>query len=275
MTDHFERVMEMLEHCTPDEQELVFKRLREQFTHPLEEEFMATAEFILDAMHRAGDMTKRMLRGVIGDAAFGYYVIPQLIAGGWTFAEESNDLYDYRVSHAQQGDVTIQVKLQRSVGEKVERVPAISNGRKWHGVPANHYLVEVQRTRGGKRKRTVGEGEEAVTEEVDTRPYAFDSFDVLAVSLWPSTGDWSRFRYTICRRLRPDANGNIEKYQGVPINLTPGGDWTDDFAEVVQMLRTPAPIVTHGQGRAVHQFPSTVLSPQPSGLFTPVPPDQV
>jgi hypothetical protein len=47
------------------------------------------------------------------------------------------------------------------------------------------YAVEVQKTRSGEKK-----GQK-------TRPYRFGDFDILAVNLHPTTGDWKRFVYTV------------------------------------------------------------------------------
>jgi hypothetical protein len=81
------------------------------------------------------------------------------------------------------------------------------------------FLVETDKSRKG----TDSSGE-------STRGYRFESFDILAVSLFPSARDWSRFRYTLERRLwpRPSNAEWIYKYQ--PVAKAPNDDWTDDFA---------------------------------------------
>jgi len=52
---------------------------------------------------------------------------------------------------------------------------------------ADKFVVETQRTRGGKDKKS----------NSDTRPYHFGEFDILAVSMQPSTGNWNEFLYTV------------------------------------------------------------------------------
>src|SRR5687768_8625517 len=88
-------------------------------------------------------------------------------------------------------------------------------------------VVETQRTRAGK-SRSGGQ----------TRPYRFGEFDVLAVSLYPSTLRWELFRYTVANWLIPDPTdpAHILKYQ--PVAPTPNDDWTDDFETAAAWFRS-------------------------------------
>jgi hypothetical protein len=241
MTDAFNAIQAQLENCTSDEKELLFRQLRERvILHPIENDFGVEAEVILEAIHRGSDLTKRMLRGVIADAAFHIYEVPKIAQYGWTDIKlDGNYSYDHKLKD-NTGEVTVQVKLQRSEGEKVQRKAVITDGRKYRGLPDNHYMVEVQRTRTGKTKGKAAVDGEAAIAAAETRPYDFDAFDILAVSLWPSTGDWTRFRYTVTRWLRshPDypQNSKIATYQ--PVAMAPNNQWTDDFNEVTQWLRS-------------------------------------
>jgi hypothetical protein len=64
-------VWEMLGACSPEEQEGFFRELRQRYMiHEFERVIGAPAEMILEAVHRAPELTRRMLRGVIADAAF-------------------------------------------------------------------------------------------------------------------------------------------------------------------------------------------------------------
>ena len=118
------------------------------------------------------------------------------------------------------GSVTVQVKMQRRA--KGQPVAAHSQRRSW---PVDKYIVEVQKTRGGKKKGQL------------TRPYAFGDFDILAVSLHPSTGDWSKFVYTVGRWLvpRPMNKKVIEVFQVV--SPVPDEFWTNDFLQAVEWFR--------------------------------------
>jgi hypothetical protein len=64
---------------------------------------------------------------------------------------------------------------------------------------------------------------------VSTRPYRFGDFDILAVNMHPSSGNWRNFRYTLASWLLPRlANtGLIEIFQ--PVAATPNDVWTDDL----------------------------------------------
>lgn len=98
----------------------------------------------------------------------------------------------------------------------------------------------MQKTRTGKKKRkgdSEGEETEESVEMIDTRPYAFGDFDILAVSMWPSSRDWKDFRYTVGRWLiaRPDNPSNIAVMQ--PVSPTNNDVWTNDFDTAVVWLR--------------------------------------
>jgi hypothetical protein len=95
-------------------------------------------------------------------------------------------------------------------------------------LPSDMYVVETQRTRGG-RHPTTGE---------NTRPYKFDEFDILAVSLHPSTGDWSRFLYTVNSWLVPRAEDHDLMLKFQPVAAAPNQNWTDDFLTCVSWFRS-------------------------------------
>jgi hypothetical protein len=92
------------------------------------------------------------------------------------------------------------------------------------------YVVETQKTRAGTKKDT----------GASTRPYRYGEFDVLAVSLYPSTKRWDAFMYTVASWLVPDSKDEtlIFKYQ--PVANLPNEDWTDDFEKAVTWLRSGA-----------------------------------
>jgi len=238
MTELVESILKRVSQCSPEEQRLVYEKLRETIDkHPLEVAWGCSAEDMLTAIQWAPELTQRMLKGVIADAAFRMYVVPQLKATNWEPVKfESNELYDHKLDDGV-GDVTVQVKLQRSA-----RGGAVCAGPRSRTWPPGYFTVEVQKTRTGKKKKrkgASGEGEEAEesAEMVDTRPYAFGDFDILAVSMWPSTRDWKDFRYTVGRWLiaRSDEPSNIAVMQ--PLSPTNNDVWTNDFNTAVAWLR--------------------------------------
>jgi hypothetical protein len=176
---------------------------------------------ILEAFHHAPDLTRRMLRGVIADAAFRTIVIPMLSAGGWNdVTPVGNFAYDYKLDDGH-GPVSVQVKLQRSKGGQ----PLIESGTKY-GFVGDVFMTETQKSRHGQD-----------SDNKETRPYRYGEFDVLAVSLQPATLKWDRYMYTLGRWLVPSANaGEIATMQ--PVAQQPNDFWTDDFATAVAWFRS-------------------------------------
>lgn len=218
-------IRDLLRRCTPDEERGIFQELRTRHTiHEFEDKMGASAETILEAVHRAPELTRRMLRGVIADAAFRTEVIPQLADRGWgDDTPEGNFAYDYRLRD-RSGPITIQVKLQRS-----ERGRARVDQGRPYGMGNQVYIVETQKTRTG----TTGDNK--------TRPYRYGEFDVLAVSMQPSTKRWDRFKFTLGRWLIPKNGSTTEigTLQPVAIDDDPDEFWTEDFSQVAAWFRSP------------------------------------
>lgn len=95
-------------------------------------------------------------------------------------------------------------------------------------LPADCYVVETQRTSGGKDQRT---GE-------NTRPYRFGEFDILAVSMHPSTKNWNSFRYTVADWLLPMPTNKKLLLKFQPVSSEPDEDWTDDLLTCIKWLRS-------------------------------------
>jgi hypothetical protein len=206
-----EEILKLLAKCSPEQRKEVFDSLRATIAiHSFEAAVNAKAEIILEALARAPDLTIRGVRGIIGEATFAIEVAGQM--EGWRdVTPVGNHSYDTALADAA-GTVRVQVKMQRR--EKFK--PLIKNGVG---------IVEVQRTRGGKRA-----GEE-------TRPYRFGEFDVLAVCMEPSHGKWNSFLYIPERWLLPrPENARLVKIMQ-PVPLAPDIVWTDDFNEAVKRMR--------------------------------------
>jgi hypothetical protein len=212
---------QLLSRCTPEDEAILFRELRARHPiHEFERVIGAPAEMILEAVHRAPELTRRMLRGVIADAAFRTFVIPSIAPHGWRdMTPEGNFAYDYKLADGAE-PVTVQVKLQRS-----ERgAPVVKNGTRY-GCAGEVFIAETQKTRTG-------------TDGTDnqTRPYRYGEFDILAVSMQPSTGRWDRYMYTLGRWLLPGKRaGELATLQ--PVSRTPDDWWTDDFGTAARWLR--------------------------------------
>lgn len=204
--DSFEQLVDAVRSCTPEQKQRIFSEIRDSILiHELERTFNVRAEIILEAISRAGDFTQRGMRGVIAETVFVLDVLPT--ANGW-LSEPPIEGVAYDVQLQKNGQrVRIQVKTQRRQDGK----PMIKR---------SSYVVEVQRTRGGKRAGK------------DTRPYRFGEFDLLAVCMWASTGDWHSFLYAPAMRLKADPNDStvIDKFQYLPIYEDGNGSvWTKNL----------------------------------------------
>ena len=207
-----EEIRALLARCSDEQRRQIFEELRATIPiHPFETRMNAKAEVILEALERAGALTLRGIRGIIGEATFVREVVPSL--AGWEDVTPPGDLpYDAALKDGV-SSVKVQVKMQRR-----------AKGVAW--LRTGSAVVEVQRTRGGKR-----DGE-------DTRPYRFGEFDILAVCMEPSHARWNSFHYVPERWLNPRSSNAalIEIMQ--PVALERDAIWTTDFAEVVQRLRS-------------------------------------
>lgn len=199
--------------------------------HPLETKWGLTADVILGAIDRAPDITQRGIRGVIAEAVFESEVLPSLTA--WESQKIESDLpYDFKLKErGGETTITIQVKLQRS-----ERgVPKRGTGV----LPEEFFIVEVQKTRSGVKTVKPASKPDTVVKEVEiqTRPYSFGDFDILAVNMHPSTQDWSRFMYTVGNWLIPrDTNQKLIEIMQ-PVNESRSQFWTDNLEECIAWFR--------------------------------------
>jgi hypothetical protein len=221
MTKLIDEVLGLIAKTSAEERRDILQNIRRDiFLHPLERDWNVPAEAILGAISRSPDITQRGIRGILAEAVFEQSIIPALLTKGWEQLEiKGHQSYDFRLSKDRR-QVGIQVKLQRKEGGDPMEFP--KSGRE-HSVkaPERLYCVEVQKTRSGRA------GGEA------TRPYHFGDFDILAVSLHPSTGDWKRFVFTVGKWLIPrETNPElIEIFQPVP--GASDSYWSDDLETCV------------------------------------------
>ncbi len=217
MTKRTDEVLGLIAKTTAEERREILQNLRRGISlHPLEREWNVPAEAILAAISRSPDITQRGIRGILAEAVFEQSIIPALLAIGWEQLEiRGHQPYDFRLSKDRR-QVGIQVKLQRKESGNPMEFP---KSRREHLVkaPERLFCVEVQKTRAG---RASGEA---------TRPYHFGDFDILAVSLHPSTADWKRFVFTVGKWLLPreDNPELIEIFQPVPDRSD--SYWSDDL----------------------------------------------
>lgn len=230
MNESIDAIKKLISECSVEEQKALKQYLRSLLPHPLESEWGIDAETILSAIRRSSDLTKRGVRGIIAEAVFENAVIPSIKTSGWEpVAIVGNPSYDM---HLQRGDsaARIQIKLQR-----LEKgLPKVYYPKYYEA--ESLYVVEVQKTRSGKKTTNQHlPGADATTRTTDpvtvqTRPYRFGDFDILAVNMHPSSGDWKNFRYTVASWLLPRMQDKslIEVFQ--PVASVPNEVWTDNLA---------------------------------------------
>jgi hypothetical protein len=223
VNESLKNIEDLLDQCTLEEQAALLDYLKARIPqHPLEKEWGVGADVILSAISRSNDLTKRGVRGIIAEAIFERHVVAPL-AGWEVIAFTGDQPFDFllRSRTPTPEEVRIQVKLQRM---KTQR-PMMASEANRH-FPADHYVVEVQKTRGGIDFQT---GQ-------NTRPYRFGEFDILAVNMHPSTRDWNAFLFTLGKWLLPRHADTalIEIFQPVP-----NGEnefWTNSLETCLQWL---------------------------------------
>lgn len=229
MSESLEAISKLIDECTEEDRRALKSYLRRLVPHPLEREWGIDADTILSAISRSSDLTKRGVRGIIAEAVFVDEVIPTVAVSGWqAVAFDGDHPYDALLK---KGELVarIQVKLQRLE----EGAPKLYYPK--HYERGSLFVVEVQKTRTGEKttKQSLpGTGTTVIATglvTMNTRPYRFGEFDILAVNMHPSCGSWRNFRYTVASWLlpRPSNAELIEVFQ--PVASIPNHVWTDDL----------------------------------------------
>jgi hypothetical protein len=221
VAEAYTQITEALPRCTPEQRRKIFDLLRREFPiHEIEQKLNATAEVICEAIHRASDLTLRGVRGVIAEASFEVSVVKKL--QGWTDESPIGDHpYDFLLKdHV--GRVRVQIKMQR---QREHKPMTAKQGYRF--LPEDMFVVETQRTRGG----TDSEG-------ASTRPYRFDEFDILGVSMHPSCNEWDRFLYTVANWLVPNPDKPTELLKFQPVPKAPNEVWSENFETAVEWFRS-------------------------------------
>ena len=221
MSQLTDEVCRLIEQATEDERRIILSYLRERVPlHTLEAEWNTTAEEILTAIARSSDLTLRGVRGILAEAIFEQRILPDIEREGWMALKIVGDQsFDFLIERGP-AQVKIQVKLQRKENG-VPKEYALRSRAALKCPQGTMYVVEVQKTRGGEK-----DGEK-------TRPYRFGDFDILAVNLHPSKGDWKSFVFTVGNWLLPRSGDAklIEIFQPVP--SVRDGFWTDNLQECI------------------------------------------
>jgi hypothetical protein len=224
MTESLEALKTAIDACSLEERKDLFQFLRARVPlHPLEVEWAIDGDDVLSSIYRATDLSRRGVRGLIAEFMFERDVLPSVRRDGWKLVSIPKGDWPYDSLLERNGkQVSIQIKLQRLEAGQPKRF------RESAYMDVVYYDVEVQKTRTGKKRSPKGSAP-SVEAPVDTRPYPFGAFDILAVSMQPATKKWSEFRFTVGDWLleRPDSPSLIEIHQ--PVALIPDDAWTDNL----------------------------------------------
>lgn len=214
--DQEREILRLLEAAPPEVQRGVLVRLRELHpVHPLEQAWGVPAEVILEAISRSSALSQRGVRGLIAEAYFEQRVLSK--HPEWTNETPPGDRsYDFLL---RRNDVTVrvQVKSQRRKGGQ----PMMASEAYRH-FSRDKLVAETQKTRAGTDDKGAS-----------TRPYRFGEFDILAVSMEATTGDWTQFRYTVANWLLPSPIDPVLMLKFQPVSLAPDDDWTDELSTAI------------------------------------------
>ena len=235
MSETYKIIERLIAECTAEERKALKLHLCRVLPHPLEDRWGIDADTILNAIDRASDLTKRGIRGIIAEAVFVNDVLPTVLESGWVSTQIAGDYpYDALLSRGSHF-ARIQVKLQRT--EK--GIPKLYYPNRYPDMKL--FVVEVQKTRSGEKATTRTENSDKSDSRTQvvktkTRPYTFNDFDLLAVSMHPSTGNWHSFRYTVASWLlpRPKNPELIEVFQ--PVSEGTDETWTEDLNTCLDWL---------------------------------------
>lgn len=212
----------LIERASMGEKRIVLAYLREQVPlHPLEREWGTTAEAVMAAIARSPGLTQRGIRGILAEATFENQILPRLERSGWrSTAAVGLRGYDFSLRRGRRR-VRVQVKLQRRERGLPKEFAARSRAA-LVGPSGKLFVAEVQRTRGGVRQGR------------QTRPYRFGDFDILAVNLHPSTGEWRRFLYTVGDWLLPRPGDPELVAIMQPVPEAEDDYWTADLSRCIK-----------------------------------------
>ncbi|MBZ0270420.1 hypothetical protein K8I61_00165 [bacterium] len=170
--------------------------------HPLELKYGLTAQELLDAIDRRFRL-KVALEGAVAEVHF-ERKLRVAAREGWLTSFESHDIddmHDFSVVSLAGKLIRVEVKTIRSGAKK---------------------QVELQKTRAAKA-------------DPGSRYYDRSHFDVVAVCIGRSTGDWSQFRYSLVRGLpaHPGHPNKIQVMHKIPDEENTQPRWFSRFQDVI------------------------------------------
>lgn len=226
MSTNNDEISKILEKLSSAEKQILLTEIRKEIPiHHLEKDWNISAEFVLEAIYRSQDITKRGVRGIIAELCFSHYIIePFTNEFEWKSIPLVGDLaYDSLLEHYSGKKIKIQIKNQR-VAKGIPLLATAQAKKKFLEYPG-WWIAECQKTRNGTDESGSA-----------TRPYRFGEFDILAVCLHPSTNDWSKFMFIDSSKLFPRATDKhlIDIMQ--PVAPTTQGNWFDSLKDCIDSM---------------------------------------
>lgn len=143
-SDPANQIRQLLDACTIAQRDAIVKLLRSEYRiHQIEQQWNTSAEIVLEALARSSELTQRMFKGILAEAACKVEVIDKL-AGWKDVTPLGSHAFDFVVEREQER-ATIQTKLQRKQAGApfMYRLPGV------RGPTTSFYVVETQKTRAG------------------------------------------------------------------------------------------------------------------------------
>lgn len=239
-----QKISQLLHGLSKQEQQQLFDELRK--THPihkLEAIWNISAEFVLEAISRSQDITKRGVRGIIAELAFSRFILDPM-KPAWTEEILVGDLaYDSLITKGNDS-IKIQTKNQRLI--KGIPLHPTKTSIKHNPEIDGWFIAETQKTRTGTKKKKKTESADIevndIEETTQTRPYSFGEFDILSVCMQPSTKEWTDFMFTPAKTLLPKDSDKrlIATFQPVP--PCPMYNWTNDLELCIKWVMGTVPM---------------------------------
>lgn len=173
--------------------------------HPLEALWDTDWHRILDAI-AVEPLYMRGVPGVLAQQKFEENVLSKL--PGWTFSGGNTRQRDFMLMRGLE-TLSIQLKIVRSV-----------KGEVW--IDKKHqFTAEVQKSNGRK----------------DSRKYLFNTFDIVAVCMWPYSRRWDHYAYAPAYQLTPQKRKPhlIKPHQKFPLSLN-NDVWSDNLEMIIERV---------------------------------------
>jgi hypothetical protein len=220
-SDLLAQIRGLLEQCSQEQLREIYHFLHGKLRfYDAANELNASADLVFEALSLMNSFQIRNFRGMLAEAAFKLFVLdtsPDLKS----LPVSENAPYDFLIDDGR-GPIRIQVKLQRRHGQ---RAMIGSDAPNYMGYDPEMFIVETWKTRSGDRY------------------YPFGDFDIVAVCMHPSTGDWSSFMIVPAACLIPNEKDPTKLMHLQPVPPSPDDCWVTDLKSSISKFRSGTQLV--------------------------------